>query len=258
MSPPLDAASLPRAHVAWPGARRIIRSVHPPIDLFEDLADPADWPLLIAAEQKTNPRLMESLGALDLVPPARRVSGPGASFLMAPFTHVSPERPSRFADGRYGVLYVARRFETALFETMHHHARFMRRTNEAPGWTSQFRELVLRVDAHLHDLRGLHDPGGSRDPSGGRTGLATVLDPDSYLASQALGRTLRAADSDGIAYPSVRDPGGECVGLFYPDLAHDVVQGRHLDYHWNGERVDFVREPGAGRVFAVQLPDFDA
>ena len=34
--------------------------------------------LLIAAEQKTNPRLMETLGALDLVPPARRVVGPGA------------------------------------------------------------------------------------------------------------------------------------------------------------------------------------
>lgn len=235
----LDPATLPRAHVAWRGARRIIRSVHPPIDLFEDLADPADWPLLIAAEQKTNPRLMESLGALDLVPPARRVSGPGASFLMAPFTHVSPDRPSRFADGRYGVLYVARRFQTALFETMHHHARFMRRTGEAPCWTSQFRELALRVDAQLHELRGAG------------AGAAAVLDPDSYVASQALGRALRAQGSEGIVYPSVRDPGGECVGLFHPDLAHDVVQGRHLDYHWNGERVDYYREPGSGRVFAV-------
>lgn len=235
----IDPASLPRTHVEWSGARRIIRSVHPPIDLFEDIADPADWPLLIAAEQKTNPRLMETLGALDRVPPARRVSGPGASFLMAPFTHVSPDRPSRFGDGSYGVLYVARRFDTALFETIHHHALFMRRTNEAPGWTSQFRELVLRVDGRLHDLRG------------DRAELAPALDPDSYVASQALGRALRAQGADGVVYPSVRDPGGECVGLFYPDLAHDVVQGRHLDYHWNGERVDYSREPGTGRVFAI-------
>ncbi len=238
-SPAADAASLPRSHVEWRDARRIIRSVHPPIDLFEDIADPADWPLLIAAEQKTNPRLMESLGALDLVPPARRVSGPGASFLMAPFTHASPDRPSRFADGTFGALYAARRFETALFETINHHALFMRRTREAPGWTSQFRELVLRVDATLHDLRG------------GDAAYAPALDPESYVASQALGRTLRAAGSDGIVYPSVRDPGGECVGLFYPDVAHDVVQGRHLDYHWNGERVDYCREPGTGRVFAI-------
>jgi hypothetical protein len=71
---------------------------------------------------------------------------------MAPFTHVSTDRPSRFTDGSYGVLYVGDRFETALFETIHHHARFMARTKEAPGWTSQFREIVMSVDADLHDL----------------------------------------------------------------------------------------------------------
>ena len=48
---------------SWTRARRIIRSLFPPIALFEDIADPEDWPLLIAAEQKTNPRLMETLGA---------------------------------------------------------------------------------------------------------------------------------------------------------------------------------------------------
>ena len=47
----------------------------------------------------------------------------------------------------------AERFETALPETMRHHARFMARTNEAPGWTPQFRELVPDVDARLRDLR---------------------------------------------------------------------------------------------------------
>ena len=84
-----DPASLPITRIAWRGAVRIIRSIFPPIDLFEDIADPADWPLLIAAEQKTNPRLMETIGNLDLVPPDRRVSGAGASWLMAPFTHVA-------------------------------------------------------------------------------------------------------------------------------------------------------------------------
>ncbi len=92
----IDAAAVPVSAIDWLGARRIIRSLYPPIDLFEDIADPEDWPLLIAAERKTDPHLMESLGALDLVPPARRVSGRGATWLMAPFTHVSPDRPSRF------------------------------------------------------------------------------------------------------------------------------------------------------------------
>jgi hypothetical protein len=230
---------LPVSRIAWTGAVRIIRSLHPPIDLFEDIADPADWPLLISAEQKTNPRIMTSIGNLDLVPVERRVGGAGASYLMAPFTHVSADRPSRFTDGSYGVLYAGKTFETALFETIHHHERFMARTAEAPGWTSQFREIVLKVEANLHDLRS---PDLRNDP---------VLDPDSHAAGQALGASLRAAESNGLAWPSIRHAGGECVGLFYPDCASAAVQGRHLDYHWDGARVDHVRDMSSGAVFRV-------
>ncbi|MBC2652806.1 RES family NAD+ phosphorylase [Novosphingobium flavum] len=237
-----SAPILPVSRVEWRGAVRIIRSAYPPIDLYEDIADPADWPLLISAEQKTNPRLMATIGNLDLVPAERRVGGAGASFLMAPFTHVSADRPSRFTDGSYGVLYVGISFETALFETIHHHARFMLRTREAPGWTSQFREIVLSVSADLHDLRGQAD-------------AAAALEPDNYSAAQALAGTLRAAGSNGIVYPSVRHAGGECAALFYPDGAASPVQGRHLDYHWDGQRVDLVRDAGSGAVFrVVDLP----
>lgn len=224
--------------IEWKGAVRIIRSLFPPIDLFEDIADPADWPLLISAEQKTNPRIMATIGNIDLVPEERRVGGNGASYLMAPFTHVSPDRKSRFSDGTFGVLYVARAYETALFETIHHHSRFMARTNEAPGWTSQFREIILSVDAELHDLRG-------------RTEAAGLLDPDDYSESHAMAKLLKTAGSEGIVYPSVRHPGGECVGLFYPDSASNPMQGRHLDYHWDGKRVDLVRDAGSGAVFRV-------
>jgi RES domain-containing protein len=229
--------NLPTTHIDWPGARRIIRSIFPPIDLFEDIADPSDWLLLISAEQKTNPRLMAAIGNLDLVPPARRVSGPGASWLMAPFTHASPDRPSRFSDGTFGVLYVAQDVRTALLETVHHHGRFMAATRQAPGWTSDFRELMLTIDATLHDLRGTSHP---------------ALAPDDYSMSQALGSTLRSGGSEGIAYPSQRDAGGECTALFYPDLARDVRQGRHLSYHWDGARVDLLRDTGSGEIWRLQ------
>ena len=234
-----DAATIPVAEIHWRGAVRIIRSLYPPIDLFEDLADPVDWPLLVAAEQKTNPRLMESLGNLDLVPPGRRISGPGATYLMAPFTHTSVDRPSRFTSGIYGVLYAGAAFDVALFETVYHHARFMVRTREPPGWTSQFREIVLNVDARLHDLRG-------SNPA-----CAAALDPGDYAFSQKLGAQLRAAGSDGLVYPSVRRPGGECAGLFYPDCASSALQGRHLDYHWDGARVDLVRDLANAKVFRL-------
>lgn len=225
--------------VAWKDAVRIIRSRFPPVDLFEDIADPADWPSLLSGEQKTNPRLMESLGNLDLIPAHRRVGGPGATFLMAPFTHVSRDRPSRFSDGAHGVLYVGHEFETALFETIHHHARFMRDTNQPAGWTSQFRELVLDVNATLEDCRGLQPS----DP---------VLSPDDYRAAQAMAAALRASGSDGVVYPSVRRPGGECAALFYPDLATAPVQRRHFDYHWDGERVDMIRDAGTRQLFLVR------
>ena len=227
------------SRVVWSGARRIFRSRFPPVDLFEDIADPEDWPLLIAAEEKTNPRLMETLGAIDLVPPERRITGSGATYLMAPFTHVSRDRPSRFSDGSCGVLYVAERFETALIETMHHHARFMAKTREAPGWTSQFRELILDIDTDLHDLRG------------GNHALAPALDRDHYSASQVLGASLRGSGSNGIVYPSVRNPDGECAGLFYPDCPRHPVQSRHLNYHWDGTRVDLYRNASDGDVFRV-------
>lgn len=235
----IETGSIPVSKVRWRSSVRIIRSIFPPIDLFEDIADPADWPLIISAEQKTNPRLMETIGNLDLVPEKRRVAGPGASYLMAPFTHVSADRPSRFSDGTFGVLYAGNSFEVALFETIHHHGEFMARTGEPAGWTSQFREIVLEISAPLHDLRG------------NEANILELLLPDDYRASQLLGARLRATGSDGILYPSVRYPRGECVGLFYPDGAANPTQGRHLDYHWNGAKVDLYRDATTGQVFRI-------
>ena len=85
---------------------------------------------------------------------------------------------------------------------MHHHARFMALTREEPGWTSQFQELMLDLDADLHDLR-----------SGSPT-LKPALDRDNYRASQTLGASLRRSGSSGVVHPSVRTPEGECADLF--------------------------------------------
>lgn len=223
------------ARIVWPKAYRIIRSIYPPIDLFEDIAEPATWDLLASAESKTNPRIWEHIGRIDLVPPARRVSGPGASYMMAPFVHVSTDRPGRFTDGSYGVYSAGDTEETAIREVAHHHGEVMASSDEEPGWTSQFRCLINSLDLDLHDVRpiaGFHDPGNYTEP-------------------QALGRALRREGSNGVVYRSVRNPGGECVGLFWPDLAPVPVQATHYDFHWDGRRVDVVRDNSTRRVLGL-------
>ncbi len=228
------------AAVGWNGYIRLINSAFPPIDLFEDIADPADWELLARAEGLTNPRLSESIGQLDLVPPERRVSGPGASYAMAPFVHCSPDRPGRFHDGHFGAFYAANDFATAVAETVHHVARFLGATAEEPGWIATMRELAGRIDQPLIDLRG-----GDH---------AELLDPESYQPSQAFARARRSDGADGIVYPSVRQKGGECLAAFWPDIIGIPQQTAHWRYHWDGVRIDIIREvtlSGKGRIFAI-------
>ena len=91
----------------------------------------------------------------------------------------------------------------------HHHAQFCRASKQEPGWTGQFRALVGRVDRHFHDLD--------------RPGFEECLSPDDYGPSQALARRLRGSGSDGVHYPSVRDPGGFCIAAFWPDICRARV-----------------------------------
>ena len=225
----------PVRRVVWPRSSRIIRSIYPPIDLFEDIADPADWEALASAEAKFNPRIRESIGDLSKVPLARRVTGPGASWVMAPFVHCSPLRPGRFSDGTYGLYYAGDSTEVAIAETIHHHTQTMLATAEPAGWTSQFRELVGAVDTELDDV----------------SGLADLLHPDDYSASQRFGAARRTAGSNGIFWPSLRYEGGNCVAVFWPDVVPIPTQGSHFAYYWNGSAVDYVKRLDTGETMSV-------
>ena len=214
----------PVRRVRWPEAHRILPSRYPPIQLFERLTDdPAEWEALAEIESLTNPRLRDEIGEIRLVSPAERVSGPGASWVMASFTHRNPHG-SRFSDGSYGVYYAARELPTAIAETVFHLGQFYAATADRPH-TEAMRVLVGRIDASFHDLRG------------GAPVWALCLARNDYTASRALGRRLRAAGSNGIVYPSVRRAGGQCLGAFRPRAVGLPIQGRHLAYHWDGHRI---------------------
>ncbi len=209
----------PERHVQWQATYRLIPSRYPPINLFERISDPADWELLAELEGLTNDRLRDEIGNINLVPVHERIAGPGASPVMAAFTHVG--FPSRFTDGSYGVYYAADRLDTALIEVAYHLERFLVRTSEEP-FRSEYRTYVGTLAVELHDLRD---------------GWPALHDAHDYAASQVMGRRLRDLGSNGVVYNSVRDRQGQCIGAFSPRAVGPVKQGSHFFLRWDGRRV---------------------
>lgn len=212
--------------VTWGPCRRIIPSRFPPIQLFERVVDPADLEAVLEIESLTNDRLREEVGNLGLIPMEDRIAGAGTSFIIAAFTHLNPQG-SRFSDGTYGVFYAGRTLETAIAETRYHREQFMQATSEPP-MELDMRVLLTDLDKELHDIRGM------------RTVIPEIYADNDYSASQALGKQLRAQNSWGIAYDSVRHSGGECVGVFRPPALRHCRQERHLCYVWDGHRISNV------------------
>jgi len=222
---------IPVSPIRWAPCYRIVSSRFPPINLFENVADPADLEAVYLVEAMTNSRLREEAGELALVVPGDRVSGPGSTAIMAAFTHLNP-LGDRFTDGSYGVFYASRSIDTAVAETRHSRTRFLTATDE-PAQEIDMRVYAADLDAQLHDIRGLRD---SRPD---------LYDPDGYGASQQLGGELRAAGSDGIVYQSVRHQRGECAAIFRPRLLSNCRQERHLCYIWDGTAITTVYEKKA-------------
>jgi hypothetical protein len=218
------AARVPTQRLRWASTYRLIPSRYPPIPLFERVAPPEDWEALVKLESLTNKRLRDEIGNIQLVPLAKRVSGPGASIVMAPFTHCSPARPTRFSDGTFGVYYAGHKFETALLEVAFHMTRFHAATADPP-LREQYRTYKGAVSAVMHDVRG--------------PGFAHLLGADvaTYAAAQAFAAGLRSAGSNGIVYSSVRHRLGTCIAAFWPNVVAIPVQERHIELKWDGRTI---------------------
>jgi len=178
----------------------------------------------MAAEMLVNPRVRDSVGDVRLVPTADRVSGPGASPVMAPFTHRNP-RGSRFSDGSYGVYYAGDGLATAIAESAFHFATLASDSADGPR-RETMRVLVGAVDHAFHDVAKLDD--AERAP---------LMDPRSYARSQPFAAELRFAGSDGLHHPSVRRPDGFCLAAFRPTAVGIPQQRQHLEYEWDGTAV---------------------
>ncbi len=219
MVSPVELAERPGQAVQ---AHRLVNSRFPPIDLFNDVADAAEFEALYQIQALTNPRLLNEVGRIELIALREIPFGiAGCSYAAAPFTHVNPDG-SRFSDGQFGVLYVADTVETAVAEVHHHQQHYWSKVPQLSYERFVFRALVC----HFNEA-------GVRDAAA--LSLSHPIHaPDDYSHSRQLGAAIKHQDGVGLRYCSVRSPGNLCWALMTPRPVTAIHQSAHYEMIWNG------------------------
>jgi hypothetical protein len=170
-------------------------------------------------DNATNDRLLAEDELLPGIGVRELVFGvPYYRIINAAFTHAHPFG-SRFNGPDRGAWYAAFEVETAQAGIVFHK-------------TLQLAEIGhfdddVTVDDYLADFSGeFHD---LRDG-----GFAEILDPESYVASQALAEQLVEAGGLGVVYPSVRRVGGIWLACFRPALVMNLRTGPTYRLRWSG------------------------
>lgn len=172
-------------------------------------------------DHATNDRLigqnqgLAGIGPDELLAP----SIPYHRIVNAAFCHPNP-LGARFSGPDRGAWYAAFELETSQAEVVFHKTVEFAEIN---WWheTLTYDDYLADFDGPFHDLRNVE-------------GHAACLDPDSYVASQALAEHLGAAGSLGVIYPSVRRRGGTCIACFRPGLVGRVRRGGRYRIAWLG------------------------
>lgn len=175
---------------------------------------------LFDLDHATNERL---LAENDLLPGIGRdelVFGvPHYRIVNAAFTHAHP-LGSRFNGPDRGAWYAGFSLATSQAEVAWHKSVELSEID--------WQETSVTYDDYLADFSGAyHDIRAN-------AGFRDCLDPDSYVASQALADRLLATGSAGILYPGVRAPGGDCLACFRPALVGNVRKTARYRFTWSG------------------------
>jgi RES domain-containing protein len=181
---------------------------------------------LFDLDNATNERLRGESGQLPGIGMDELVFGvPNFRMINAAYTYARPEG-SRFNDGERGAWYCAFEPETALAEVCFHKAVEYQEIGRFDD-SVNYQCLLADFSAGFHDLRGLAP-------------LRDCLDPDSYVASQALAAELLELGSMGVIYPSVRRPEGTNLACFRPALVGNVRKGPAYRLTWAGSPIPAI------------------
>ena len=183
---------------------------------------PAQMEHLFQLDDATNTRLAGEANLLPGITVHELVFGvPHYHIINAAFTHARPEG-SRFSGSDRGAWYAGFSLKTAQAEVAFHYGEGLREVNWQGEETVAYREYLADFRAEFHDLRS--------EDAQGYGAYKKYLNPDSYRASQQLGRRLLDRGSVGVIYPSVRHAGGTCVACFRPALVGNVREGARVTF----------------------------
>ena len=167
---------------------------------------------LTELEGATNDRLLGESGRLPGISAIELVSGFRLAHIVnASFIHAHPSG-ARFNSAERGAWYAGFEMPTAQTEAAVHRSSELKEAGWKAEEVSPYIDYLADFKHEFHDIRG--------DPE-----FADCLDPNSYGASQTLGRRLLTSGSAGIVYPSVRHKDGECIACFRPPLVLNVREG---------------------------------
>jgi RES domain-containing protein len=193
--------------------------------------DDAHLQAIFELDTATNDRLLAAEQPLPGIGVEELVFGvPHAAVVNAAFCHPHP-LGSRFNGPSRGAWYAATDIETSQAEVGFHKSVQLAEIGRFED-TVTYDDYMADFSADFHDLR-------PAPPA-----MRRVLDPDSYVESQALAERLLEKDSLGVIYPSVRRAGGTCIVCFRPALVTNVRRGKTYRFTWDGGPEPTVR---AGR-----------
>jgi hypothetical protein len=200
---------------------RLVATRVPRVDPYEGLYDSEEaFEDLVELDNLTNLRIQDEISDLPLLPRDSMAKGSNAKILNAPFIYFSPDRPTRFSDGSFGVYYAAFSEETCVREIAHHLSEFYRATDE-PDLEPDYEFWKSKVVLPLLDIRSI-------------SGHSLYLNAQSYRESQVFGFSIRSKHP-GLIYPSVRDEAGLCVALFTPLASSNPRKGKTIKFNWNSK-----------------------
>ncbi len=204
------------ADVDYRGAHRLIPWRAGNDSVLETLGlSPEGLADLSEVDAATNERLLAEQGRNFAIGPGELLYGvPHARIINAAFTHAGTHG-NRFSSAARGVWYAAVELQTSLAEVQYHKHRFLKETRAAGRYSFEYADYQADFAAPFHSL----------DAEERSTCLVPEPVPACYRAPQALASFLLHSGSNGIVYPSVRNPGGTCIACFRPALVTHPTKG---------------------------------